>query len=81
MRGAVRHAVVKTIGDCKNGYDLNVGSTLDPGETDDEMNFTEKEDALQKKMKKKVRRLLKNDKFTKRKDSLVCFLPFYLIIF
>lgn len=71
MRGSIRHAVVKTIADCKNGYELNVENTVDAGDTDDGMDFTEKEEAIQKKLKKKVDRLLKNDKFTKRKDSSV----------
>lgn len=70
MRGAVRHAVIKTIADSKNGYALNVEDT--GGQCDsDGMDFPEKEEIVQEKMKRKVDHLLKKDRFTKRKDTSV----------
>ena len=62
----MRHAVLRTIADSKNGYDLNEG---DP--SDDEMDIDEKEKFIQDKIREKAERLLKRDKFTKRRDREV----------
>jgi len=68
VRGAVRHTVVKTVSSATSGYKLHDG--VDGSE--DELDYADREKKIQKKINKKVERLLKNNRFINRKSSKVC---------